>query len=70
MPDVHQFPGHIACDSASNSELVIPIIKGGDKVYGVLDLDSPEKNRFTQLEKEYFIKFVDILNEYIDWRDI
>ncbi len=70
VPDVHQFPGHIACDSASNSELVIPIIKGGDKVYGVLDLDSPEKNRFTQLEKEYFIKFVDILNEYIDWRDI
>ncbi|NLV76203.1 MAG: GAF domain-containing protein [Tissierellia bacterium] len=69
VPDVHQFPGHIACDSASNSELVIPIIKG-DKVYGVLDLDSPEKNRFTQLEKEYFIKFVDILNEYIDWRDI
>lgn len=69
VPDVHLFPGHIACDSASNSELVIPIIKG-DKVYGVLDLDSPEKDRFTQLEKEYFIKFVDILNEYIDWRDI
>jgi len=69
VPDVHKFPGHIACDSASNSELVIPIINE-DKIYGVLDLDSPEKNRFTQLEKEYFIKFVDILNEYIDWRDI
>src|SRR5690606_13760320 len=66
VPDVHKFPGHIACDSASNSELVIPIINE-DKIYGVLDLDSPEKNRFTQLEKEYFIKFVDILNEYIDW---
>ncbi|QQY79003.1 GAF domain-containing protein [Keratinibaculum paraultunense] len=69
VPDVHKFPGHIACDSASNSELVIPIINE-DKIYGVLDLDSPEKNRFTQLEKEYFIKFVDILNEYIDWEII
>lgn len=46
VSDVHQFPGHIACDFASNSELVIPIIKES-KVYGVLDLDSPEKNRFT-----------------------
>lgn len=69
VPDVHQFPGHIACDAASNSELVIPIIKD-DKVYGVLDLDSPEKGRFTELEKEYFIKFVDILNEYIDWEKV
>ncbi|NLW40936.1 MAG: GAF domain-containing protein [Tissierellia bacterium] len=69
VPDVHQFPGHIACDEASNSELVIPIIKD-DKVYGVLDLDSPEKGRFTELEKEYFIKFVDILNEYIDWNNV
>lgn len=69
VPDVHQFPGHIACDSASKSELVIPIIKN-EKVYGVLDLDSPEKNRFAQLEKDYFIKFVSILNEYIDWQSI
>ncbi|GFN34247.1 GAF domain-containing protein [Tepidimicrobium xylanilyticum] len=69
VPDVHQFPGHIACDEASNSELVIPIIKE-DRVYGVLDLDSPEKGRFTELEKEYFIKFVNILNEYIDWNNV
>ena len=69
VPDVHQFPGHIACDSLSNSELVIPIIKN-DRVYGVLDLDSPEKNRFTELEKEYFLKFVSILNEDIDWDNI
>lgn len=67
--DVHQFPGHITCDSASNSELVIPIIKD-DKVYGVLDLDSPETGRFTELEKEYFIKFVNILNEYVKWENI
>ena len=61
---------HIACDFASNSELVIPIIKD-DKVYGVLDLDSPEKEkRFTELEKMYCIKFVEILNECIDWNNI
>lgn len=69
VPDVHQFPGHIACDEASNSELVVPIIKDGN-VYGVLDLDSPIKNRFTELEKEYFIKLVDILNEHINWENI
>ena len=46
VPDVNLFPGHIACDDASQSELVIPLIKDG-KVYGVLDLDSPIKNRFT-----------------------
>lgn len=69
VPDVHQFPGHIACDEASNSELVVPIIKEGT-IYGVLDLDSPIKNRFTELEKEYFVKLVDILNEYINWENI
>jgi GAF domain-containing protein len=69
VSDVHLFPGHIACDDASNSELVIPIIKDS-KVYGVLDLDSPAKNRFTELEKEYFIKLMDILNEYVDWNNI
>ena len=69
VPDVSLFPGHIACDSASNSELVIPIIKE-DKVYGVLDLDSPEKERFTKLEERYFIDFVNLLNQYIDWERI
>lgn len=69
VPDVHLFPGHIACDEASNSELVLPIIKDG-KVYGVLDLDSPEKDRFGLLEKDYFIKFVQLLNKYIEWEKI
>jgi L-methionine (R)-S-oxide reductase len=45
VPDVHQFPGHIACDSASNSEVVVPIVHAG-RVVGVLDLDSPIKARF------------------------
>ncbi|WP_262430177.1 GAF domain-containing protein [Paratissierella segnis] len=66
IPDVHLFPGHIACDSASNSELVIPIIKK-NKVLGVLDLDSPLKERFSSLHIEYFSQLVDTLNEYIDW---
>ena len=69
VPNVHEFPGHIPCDSASNSELVIPIIKG-DIVYGVLDLDSPELNRFTELEANYFEKFVEKLNKYIDWKEL
>jgi L-methionine (R)-S-oxide reductase len=45
VPNVHEFPGHIACDSASNSEVVIPILNG-DHLVGVLDLDSPNLNRF------------------------
>ena len=47
VPDVHLFPGHIACDSASNSEIVVPLRIGG-KVVGVLDLDSPWPGRFTE----------------------
>ena len=69
IEDVHLFQGHIACDSASNSEMVIPIIKF-DKVYGVLDLDSPEKGRFGELEEKYLIKFMEKLNNYIDWEGL
>jgi L-methionine (R)-S-oxide reductase len=47
VPNVHEFPGHIACDSASNSELVVPLLRGGE-VIGVIDLDSPEFERFDQ----------------------
>lgn len=64
--DVHNFEGHIACDAASNSELVIPIVKE-NKLFGVLDLDSAEFNRFTEIEKDYLVKSIDILNKYIDW---
>jgi len=45
VPDVHAFPGHIACDSASNSEIVVPVLRG-DRLIGVLDLDSPVHARF------------------------
>ena len=60
VADVHQFPGHIACDAASNSEIVIPIIKHGE-VFGVLDIDSPLLNRFTKLEKKYLEEVVTII---------
>jgi len=69
VPDVHLFPGHIACDSASNSEIVVPIIKDG-VVYGVLDIDSPVKNRFDEVDAKYLKLFVDKMNKYIDWTKI
>lgn len=46
VPDVHQFPGHIACDAASQAEIVVPLLQDG-RLLGVLDLDSPRQNRFT-----------------------
>ena len=60
VPDVHQFEGHIACDAASNSEIVIPIIVS-DKVYGVLDIDSPVFDRFSETDQEHLEEFVRIL---------
>ena len=57
VPDVHEFPGHIACDAASNSEIVIPLHMDG-RVIGVLDIDSPSLNRFTLIEKLGLESFV------------
>ena len=51
VPDVHAFPGHIACDSASRSEIVIPLRVSG-RVWGVLDIDSPSPDRFDQSDRE------------------
>ncbi|MEB9504656.1 GAF domain-containing protein [Bacillus anthracis] len=64
VADVHQFPGHIACDSASNSEIVVPIIKDGN-VIGVLDIDSPEKSRFDEVDQRYLEKFVETLLKHM-----
>jgi L-methionine (R)-S-oxide reductase len=50
VPDVHEFPGHIACDAASRSEIVIPLIKG-DRLLGVLDIDSPRTARFDDADR-------------------
>lgn len=60
VDDVHRFPGHIACDSASNSEIVIPLRRKG-AVLGVLDLDSPSFGRFTEADRIGLERFVSIL---------
>ncbi|OZM56060.1 hypothetical protein CIB95_13195 [Lottiidibacillus patelloidae] len=60
VEDVHQFPGHIACDAATRSEIVIPIIKDG-KLLGVLDIDSPSLNRFDEVDQHYLEAFVNEL---------
>lgn len=60
VQDVHQFPGHIACDSASSSEIVVPIHENG-KIVGVLDLDSPRIGRFTEEDKAGLEAFVTLL---------
>lgn len=65
VKDVHQFPGHIACDSASNSEIVIPI-HFNDKVVAVLDIDSPSLSRFSEEDKQGLELFVKTLEEVID----
>ena len=51
VPDVHAFPGHIACDSASNAEIVIPVIKNGE-LFGVFDIDSPSLSRFSDEDRQ------------------
>lgn len=60
--DVHRFPGHIACDSASNSEIVVPIHAGG-KIVAVLDIDSPSIGRFTDTDKAGLERYVKVLEK-------
>ena len=62
--DVHQFPGHIACDSASNAEIVVPLHSGGG-VYGVLDIDSPLIGRFTEDDRAGLEAFARLLEELV-----
>lgn len=64
VDDVHRFPGHIACDSASNSEIVIPIHAGG-RIVGVLDIDSPRFGRFTEEDRAGLEEFVHILEQEV-----
>lgn len=65
VADVHAFPGHIACDSASRSEIVVPIHVAG-KTWGVLDIDSPYENRFTEADQTGLEAFVKILEEVLE----
>ena len=62
--DVHEFPGHIACDAASNSEIVVPIHVRGT-IWGVLDIDSPHVGRFTEADQEGLEQFVKILEQVL-----
>ncbi|MFP3323612.1 GAF domain-containing protein [Planococcus sp. SIMBA_160] len=64
IDDVHAFPGHIACDAASRSEIVIPLVKDGEAI-GVLDIDSPELARFTEEDRSGLEKFATTLLKHI-----
>ena len=64
VEDVHSFPGHIACDSASNSEIVVPLIRDGE-LLGVLDIDSPKSGRFTEEDEAGCVRLGEILSSAI-----
>ncbi|AOX15986.1 GAF domain-containing protein [Kozakia baliensis] len=64
VPDVHEFPGHIACDAASASEIVVPVL-AGDRLIGVLDIDSPVKGRFSSEDRVRLEEIVKILVQTI-----
>ena len=64
IKDVHEFPGHIACDAASRSEVVIPLVQNGE-VIGVLDIDSPELSRFNDEDQEGLELFTEVLLKHI-----
>ena len=69
VPDVHAFPGHIACDGASNAEIVVPLHRGG-AVIGVLDIDSPVLGRFTEADRAGLEAFARVLEETAEWREL
>ncbi len=68
VKDVHEFAGHIACDSASNSEIVVPLHDSEGKIVGVLDIDSPKIARFTEEDKIGLEEFAKILEKACEWK--
>jgi GAF domain-containing protein len=60
-PDVHKFPGHVACDSRSNSEIVVPLIDKENQVWGVLDVDSRKFDAFSESDKDWLEKIVKLI---------
>ena len=66
VPDVHLFAGHIACDSASRSEIVVPLRDGACEVFGVMDIDSPVENRFSPADREGLEAFAGILEAHLN----
>jgi GAF domain-containing protein len=69
VPNVHEFPGHIACDAASNSEIVIPLMKG-ESLMGVLDLDSPLVGRFDEEDAKGLNRLVSVFVESTEWQSV
>lgn len=69
VPDVHAFPGHIACDCASNAEIVVPLHRNG-AVLGVLDIDSPVFDRFSAEDRAGLEAFVRVIEETAEWRGL
>lgn len=69
VADVNTFPGHIACDAASRSEIVVPLLSEGE-LAGVLDVDAPHENRFDRADREGLERFAGILVPRIDWKRI
>ena len=69
VADVHAFPGHIACDSASNSEIVVPLIKNG-QVLGVFDIDSPTPSRFSAEDEHGIVEMVEVFLEKTDFEPL
>lgn len=61
VPDVHKFPGHIACDSRSNSEIVVPLFRENNQAWGVLDVDSRKLDAFSGVDKEWLEKIVKLI---------
>lgn len=66
VPNVHQFPGHIACDAVSRSEIVVPIHHEG-KIAAVIDLDSPQYDRFTAADADLISQLVELMERYLSW---
>ncbi|KAI0179323.1 GAF domain-like protein [Hypoxylon sp. FL1284] len=71
VPDVEQFPGHIPCDADSKSEIVVPIVVGGEgearKLVAIIDIDCADLNGFDEVDKEYLEKLADLLAKSCDW---
>ena len=69
VPDVHAFPGHIACDAASRSEIVVPLHREG-QVVAVMDIDSPTEKRFTEKDRGGLMELAALLEKKISWEGL
>lgn len=67
VPDVHAYPDHIACSSLSQSEIVVPLYRPDGSIFGVLDADDAQLNRFDEIDAQYLAEIGAILTEYVVW---